>query len=438
MKKNIIRVFLTLLPRLIAQIDPSIPIIIFSSTGQRSIIDKFNDYANIITCFEKPRVLGYRSDDAGLIRHNFETAIKQAMQFIKVRRRLRSIISMTKKAHDVRVLPDEPSTGESSKGKYIELYIDETGVPGDEKKKKFAIGGIYAIYKDKEQADQFNCMLADEGVYYFERPDFTIEDEWWSYPQKKVEFKTVNKDNLSENKSLNLKDAERKPNAKFFENTLNKLQDGKKIFGNILYEEIKLIHPKNINKYNKYPYALNISMLRCLIELFLYEVLPEKKVDPAAKIAIYVATRVQEHDKQEAETEKYHSGRGYLEYGEDNKKYLTYYIGSDTPHTLMEEVFHLHSDEESDDKVHRLLGVTLVSRKSMKPQWEFVKVTHGLPEEEYKTIKFSNKYSKKKEEEIKEFCKPYPGKKVKIKISPLPRSNALYGRCCSKQNYLSR
>ena len=91
--KNYYSSFLTLLPRLIAQIDPSIPIIIFSSTGQRSIIDKFNDYANIITCFEKPRVLGYRSDDAGLIRHNFETAIKQAMQFIKVRQRLRSIIS---------------------------------------------------------------------------------------------------------------------------------------------------------------------------------------------------------------------------------------------------------------------------------------------------------------------------------------------------------
>ena len=83
--------FLTLLPRLIAQIDPSIPIIIFSSTGQRSIIDKFNDYANIITCFEKPRVLGYRSDDAELIRHNFETAIKQAMQFIEVRQRLRGM-----------------------------------------------------------------------------------------------------------------------------------------------------------------------------------------------------------------------------------------------------------------------------------------------------------------------------------------------------------
>ena len=226
--------------------------------------------------------------------------------------------------------------------------------------------------------------------------------------------------NLSEKKYLNLKDNERKSNATYFGSTLNKLQNGKRIFENIFYEVIELTdltNSKEIKKDKKYPYALNISMLRCLIELFLYEVLPEKKVDPAAKIAIYVATRVQKHNKQGAETENYRFGR---EYREDNvKEYRTYYIGSNTPHTLMEEVFHLHSDEESDTKVHRLLGVQLISRKKMKPQWEFVKVKRGLSgevlEEEYRTIK----HSKEVEKEIEKFCEIYSGEE--LKISPLPR-----------------
>ena len=77
---------LTLLPRLVALMDPSIPIIIFSSTGKRSMIEKFKGYNNIITCFEKSRVLGYHYVDVELARHNFENAIEEAMRFIEVRK----------------------------------------------------------------------------------------------------------------------------------------------------------------------------------------------------------------------------------------------------------------------------------------------------------------------------------------------------------------
>ena len=84
---------LTLLPRLVALMDPSTPIIIFSSTGKRSMIEKFKGYDNIITCFEKLRVLGYRNVDAESARDNFENAIEEAMWFIKDREFFRPFLA---------------------------------------------------------------------------------------------------------------------------------------------------------------------------------------------------------------------------------------------------------------------------------------------------------------------------------------------------------
>ena len=353
------------------------------------------------------------------------------------------------KARDVKVLLDEPVvsssgennyfqnevspstetaenlqyTRENSKGKYIELYIDETGNPGmpeiDEKTgepkidekgepskpEDFTIGGIYAVYKNKEQADQFNYELTEEeGIYPFERP--SVEDEGedeyldWYYPG-------------SEERNVQSKEQVRKVAIKKYENKISKNNQKNGIF----CEAIWLTCPAKTNEnYSKYKYGLNISMLRCLIELFLYEVLPEKK-DPVAKIAIYIATRIQPKDnKQDAETEKYRSGRGYMKYTEykekyrsgrryteSEEKYLTYYIGSDTPHTLMEEVFHLHRNKEIINKLYKLLGVTLAYKKkrnTIQPLWEFVK--SGIGKETYRTIKFkgSREKLKKLEEEL--------------------------------------
>lgn len=47
---------LTWLPRVVALADMSLPIILFSSTGRRDLVEPFKPYGNIITSFEKPRL----------------------------------------------------------------------------------------------------------------------------------------------------------------------------------------------------------------------------------------------------------------------------------------------------------------------------------------------------------------------------------------------
>ncbi|HPA16154.1 MAG TPA: hypothetical protein PLU30_00305 [Verrucomicrobiae bacterium] len=50
---------LTWLPQVLALADMSLPIILFSSTGRRDLVEPFKPYGNIITSFEKPRLGGH-------------------------------------------------------------------------------------------------------------------------------------------------------------------------------------------------------------------------------------------------------------------------------------------------------------------------------------------------------------------------------------------
>jgi hypothetical protein len=52
-----------LLPLLIAAYDPTAPVIIFSSSQQRAVLDLFAPFPNIITSFSKPALTGYADDD---------------------------------------------------------------------------------------------------------------------------------------------------------------------------------------------------------------------------------------------------------------------------------------------------------------------------------------------------------------------------------------
>jgi len=84
----------TLLPRLLSLLDPTLPIVIFSSTHRAELTEPFKNYGNIITCFRKPmlselhrgwkHVLPEVADD-------FRRAVGQAISILKARRLLRNL-----------------------------------------------------------------------------------------------------------------------------------------------------------------------------------------------------------------------------------------------------------------------------------------------------------------------------------------------------------
>jgi len=102
---------LTLLPRLIALVDPPLPIGLFSSTGRRRIAVALKDYGNVITEFDKPRLFGDVSRDVvGEVRVRFESALKRALSLARGRKDARR-----PRGRD-RAQPRSPVPGDGGRG----------------------------------------------------------------------------------------------------------------------------------------------------------------------------------------------------------------------------------------------------------------------------------------------------------------------------------
>ena len=87
---------LCLLPLLINRVDPSLPIVLFSSTHQREVTDVFRDYPSIITTFAKPIITGYSSEDlAGQCASDLEEALLKGLEL----HRFRGVWTMIVEAH---------------------------------------------------------------------------------------------------------------------------------------------------------------------------------------------------------------------------------------------------------------------------------------------------------------------------------------------------
>jgi hypothetical protein len=77
---------LTLLPLLLRRIDPSLPIVLFSSTHQREVVDIFRDYPNVITTFAKPIISGYAAEGLAVeSARDLESALLEGFRLHKVR-----------------------------------------------------------------------------------------------------------------------------------------------------------------------------------------------------------------------------------------------------------------------------------------------------------------------------------------------------------------
>jgi hypothetical protein len=90
---------LTLLPLLLSRIDPSLPIILFSSTHQREVVDVFRNFQNVITTFAKPVVSGYAAEDLPKVSAwDLERALLEALRLHRPRELWRLICCL---GHDL-------------------------------------------------------------------------------------------------------------------------------------------------------------------------------------------------------------------------------------------------------------------------------------------------------------------------------------------------
>lgn len=69
-----------LLPLLLSEADPSLPIMIFSSTHQRDITEALHSVPNVVTTFAKPLLSGYRDAERDRLRTDLRLAVKQILE----------------------------------------------------------------------------------------------------------------------------------------------------------------------------------------------------------------------------------------------------------------------------------------------------------------------------------------------------------------------
>lgn len=78
---------LAILPLLVSRLDPALPIVLFSSTQHRSVVQAVRDMPNIITDFAKPYIGGYdrHEYDPTIIMESLRLAIERAAMMVEIR-----------------------------------------------------------------------------------------------------------------------------------------------------------------------------------------------------------------------------------------------------------------------------------------------------------------------------------------------------------------
>ena len=152
---------LLLLPRLLAMALPLTPIILFSSTGQAWIKETLKPYQNIITGFEKPRVL---SNPESV--ENSNAALREGLDKAVKMMRLRLQLAHAQKA--VEIAAEGSCQGMlQSDHHHIEIYADETGTIEE----GIASGVAFCVFPSEDKADclqtkleEYNGEQNDKGI----------------------------------------------------------------------------------------------------------------------------------------------------------------------------------------------------------------------------------------------------------------------------------
>ena len=271
---------LTLLPRLIAQLDMAYPIILFSSTGQGVMFKRLQDYGNVILDFEKPRF--FDPQDASLVRRQtifrLQNSFSKSLALLEARRkcaRLEAHATAWKDATQKRRFPLTNSRY------HVELYMDETGFGQGLK-----LGGLFAIFENPETpmvlADAFDDTLVEHGVRYFDSFGIGAQPSSGRIKSK------------AETCATEFNSAVTKWSDQGYAVHLGFVQIG----GINPFPEANDIFARTDFGDNRWRFALE-----ALLELFLHETLPAifgPRMEGHVSISIFAPTRVLACDEQEA------------------------------------------------------------------------------------------------------------------------------------------
>ena len=348
---------LTLLPRILALTDLSLPIVLFSSTGKRNITEKLKNYGNIITVFEKPRFTeDIPVDIASQTRAKFRDAIEKAFSVLTGRQICRKVKGLVEKANSyANIIPARINI---PKFKHIEIYIDESGSPKfwPPDKKSFAVGGLILAYPDYNEVNKLSEALKGEGYYW--------------YSDDKKNQKHLSKTPNGQNKDFQGACAVTNWSYRKAKEDLLKLCVSKKVFisGICVQEKMSDIMGTHTNPDERRHIVLKDiqgdegykRLLNVLLELVIYEYIPRMIDSSGSKtvtLSIFPATRTPILVKDE-EMFNEHSPDDYFGYGYA-PKYKSYYtIARNSIHPIVSSILRCRNDIYENLTLHHARGVT--------------------------------------------------------------------------------
>jgi hypothetical protein len=155
---------LSIFPRLLSLADPTLPIILFSSTGRKEIADRLRPYGNIVLDFMKPRLSGDPPNDVVYeTRTRFRAALSRAMELARARRAVRSTRRASAGAAQEKAKRIRPAI---SKQSIVEVYLDESELRDRGRRKRFAVGGIAVLYPDSASVGALDAALMSNGLVW--------------------------------------------------------------------------------------------------------------------------------------------------------------------------------------------------------------------------------------------------------------------------------
>lgn len=174
--------YVTLLPRLIAQLDFSLPIIIFSSTGQREVEKQFKNVPSVITDFSKPRHFqGADEEVVTRAEHALIKSVENAIRWLRGRKLIQQI--------QARPLDQLNKARKRCSGyTHFELYFDESGISFSPRFRCAALligyaGGDKQTYAN--DAVLVHQQMGDEKlIWYPPFPEAVAESDYLDKNQK--------------------------------------------------------------------------------------------------------------------------------------------------------------------------------------------------------------------------------------------------------------
>lgn len=141
---------LTLLPQLIASLDDTYPIILFSSTRQKIISDRLKPYDNITQVLTKPAFYAYTEEHiASTFMDNLKQALCHAKRYLQLRSKFNDVKNMAEST------PDWNAPQRS-----VDVFFDEGGVPG----KGFVQVAVIAEYNSNDGSSKTNKWMRNQAL----------------------------------------------------------------------------------------------------------------------------------------------------------------------------------------------------------------------------------------------------------------------------------